>query len=70
MDSFCRLGIVICVMHIMFLSVFNALYVKFQWTAFPVLWYLLEPTLKTQVSKFQHNQHCWYQFKRFVWKFS
>jgi len=34
-----------------------------------IFFYLLELTLKTQVSN-TVTEHRWYQFKRFVWKFS
>jgi len=46
-----------------------ALCVKFQWTAFPVLWDLLSFRTNTENASFQHNENRWYQFKRFVWKF-
>jgi len=39
-------------------------------TAFPVLWYFLSFRTNTESASFQHSEHRWYQFKRFVWKFS
>jgi len=35
-----------------------------------MLWYFLFFRTNTENASFQHGEHRWCQFKRFVWKFS
>jgi len=52
------------------LTLIWALCVKFHELRFLCCDIFLSLRTNTENASFQHNEHRWYQFKRFVWKFS